>query len=111
MKVLKWLLTKEKDENLPILEIFQTFENFHEDPIMNTREFNLWAILKNIDEKMWELERFSQEEIEKMIKSLVNLFYQIDIKVTSNNIKATLNNLIRFKPDLKTKVIFVEKFK
>ena len=103
------LFTKENEQSFPILSILQTFEDFHDDHIMNTREFHLWHLLKTFDEKDWELEKFSEEEKEKMIKSLVELFYQIDIKVTSNSIKAALNNLVKFRPELKTKVFLNKK--
>ena len=104
LKFLKRLFTKEKQENLPLLEILQTFQDFYDDPIMYSRDFNIWIVLKNLNEKEWEFEKFNEAELEKILRILVDLFYKTDIKGTTNYIKAILSNLIKFKPDLKPKV-------
>ena len=64
---------------------------------MFSRDFNIWVVLKNLSEKDWELDKFTDEELEKIIKILVDLFYGIDIKGTTSNIKGILGNLMKFK--------------
>lgn len=93
---------------LPLIIILQAFLDFYDDPIMYSRDFHIWPILKKLNENDWNLKSFDIEEFEKMIKLFVDLFYEIDIKATTENIKGILGNLMKFKPELKEKAIFIK---
>ena len=101
---MKRILTHEKQRASYFIEILQSLLEFRDDPIMFSRDFNIWVVLKNLSEKDWELDKFTDEELEKIIKILVDLFYGIDIKGTTSNIKGILGNLMKFKPNLKLMV-------
>lgn len=85
---------------------------FKEDEFISKRELNVWDFMKKLDEKEWCFNEMSKEDIEKIIEILVALFYEIDLKGTSSNIKFILGKLMTFQSEHKEIVeIYNEKYK